>query len=51
MFKAVLIVGNNIPHCFTLFLTEIISLIHLKFRNILTNNKEILYDKEIKFIS
>jgi len=38
-------------HCFTLFLTEIISLIHLKFRNILTNNKEILYDKEIKFIS
>jgi len=26
-------------------------LIHLKFRNILTNNKEILYDKEIKFIS
>ena len=40
-----------IAHCFTLFLTEIISLIHLKFRNILTNNKEILYDKEIKFIS
>jgi hypothetical protein len=51
MSTAIKIVARHYAHCSTLFLTEIILLIHLKFRNILTNNKEILYDKKIKFIS